>query len=286
MTTEKNAEGYEKHIFAYLDILGFTNLVDNPKNESMLIYLMNSIHDQNASQSIKIEGTKENGQATVKPNIMSFSDHMIISIKHDPNLAGPAYEFDSLLHSVTMTLSQFCIHALTEGVALRGAIGYGDIYVNYTDKKSIIFGKNLIASINDESSLAIYPRIVVSSSLIPELEKIKSIKASGDISYPSIIIRDNYDGLFHVDYLGLLYSCLSKDRFSTLQKVSHYINKNYQSNTDPRIKSKWYWLKNYFNSKIPELIAIINNNNKLSDFTGIKFVSENKLCKLMITDDE
>ncbi len=137
---------YTRHLFAYLDILGFEELVKDKSNLRKLARLLESIHENQAFEKKENNLEGSSGTAKLIPNIMCFSDNIIISIRHENWVSESALSIDvqlqCLMHSVITYVSNMCLGSLGEGIALRGAVGYGDIYIDYTDKKSIILARH------------------------------------------------------------------------------------------------------------------------------------------------
>ena len=133
---------YEDKIVAFIDVLGFSNLVFNDKIEPITQYYEMILTDFK--------------EAAIKNDLkfLMISDSIVI---HAPqkkdNLFGVFKVLSSLQHRL-----------LLKGILIRGGISFGKLYVNEAD--NIIVGVGLINAYNLESK-AIYPRIIVDRNIIP-----------------------------------------------------------------------------------------------------------------------
>ncbi len=136
------------------------------------------------------------------------------------------------------------------GLLCRGAVVKGKLFHD----GNVLFGPALIEAYKIESTLAIYPRIIVADSLVAML---------GNVPKPETSVRKDSDGLYYLDTLsidlpvsdmdgfGLAYAkiCFGKFRESIGSGLK-------QHGHDLRKRAKWTWLANYFNEVLrdhPEL---------------------------------
>jgi len=280
----KNQE-YKKYVFAYLDVLGFENIVKNKANLTRLISLLESFHESESTEKKGFSKTESGFKVLLIPNIMCFSDNIIVSIQADQLLDANDYllsdveKYDILLHSVSTMVMKMCILSLEEGMALRGAIGYGDIFIDYS--KSIIFGPGLIESIRDEQKKAKYPRVIISESLLDILNKSENHKKCNN--FPSPIIYDSADKIYHIDYLKMpLVNFISKGCTMKIKKIAYYIVYNHNS-ANMKHKKKWKWLINYYNTVIDDLMSEHTSNNAVCKFTQCKHPNNFVFKKLKIS---
>lgn len=276
---------YKKYCIAYLDMLGFENFIKNKDNLARLIALLESFHESKTAEEKKFVRNESGVKAILIPNIMCFSDTIIISIEDDNSFDENGIElndprrFDILMCSIADKVSEMCFRTLEVGMALRGAIGYGDVFIDYN--KSIIFGPGLVESIRDEQKKARYPRVIISKSLLDILDKPFNINLNQNF-YPSPIRHDAYDDIYHIDYLKApLVKCISDGQIVRVKKIAELMSTNYHE-ADKGDKENWEWLINYYNLSIDELKLKHNPDNKTCQFLKCKHPNEKDFEKLKI----
>ena len=157
---EKLAEpsNYLKRYVAFLDMLGFKELCALKKMDCAEIkYVFNDIeflklkYDEGLSKIVVPSKIRE------KTDFAIMSDSMVISAPENK---------DGLLFILYLCS---CIQSmlLQCGILLRGGITGGEFY----KLDSIMFGPALISAYQIESTIAVYPRIVVSREIIDSLKR-------------------------------------------------------------------------------------------------------------------
>ncbi len=167
MTSSKQID-LDYHIVAFVDILGFSNMV---KSDC-----------ENKSDSIKyFEALREINRETQKIgdcNITQFSDSVIFSL--------PLSQ-DNYMKMIEI-LAEYQRKLLYHNIICRGAVAYGKHY----KEDDFMFSQALIEAYQLESKDAIYPRIIISKNL---LEYFKPT-----IQDPPYLVQEK-DGFYFVDYL-------------------------------------------------------------------------------------
>lgn len=220
---------YQDRYVAYIDILGFKNLVDASIHDRPLFNTLRSI----LSSSIK-------NISNVNIQIHQFSDSIIISAKHD----------NEGLNNIIKSLSSICEFLLIQYILTRGALTKGKLY---SDDRSV-FGPALIKAYQLECDTAVYPRILIDKSIYNELKT---------ISCHQIYCRRDFDSRFHLDILKLgpsiegdlagvpigkgksLNIALTKEEW--LNNIKKFIEEELKKSTGD-IQQKFVWLAMYFNS--------------------------------------
>jgi len=133
---------YEDKIVAFIDVLGFSNLVYSDKLEPISDYYNMILTDFKAAASKK------------ELEFIMISDSIVL---HAPQSKDSFFAILKVLCSLQHKL-------LLKGILIRGAISFGQLYVNETD--NIIVGTGLINAYNLEKK-AIYPRIIIDRKIIP-----------------------------------------------------------------------------------------------------------------------
>lgn len=209
---------YEEKIVAFIDILGFKNLVNEETNietvEATLRMPYNFRKDDMAKQ-LKITGVM----------MTSISDSIVFSIKRKEKNA---------MNKIMRIVSAFAQTLLLKnGLLLRGGIVVGKIYHD----NEIVFGPGLVKAYELESQIAIFPRIVMKTSDFEQA--ILSCTETSQYIWRKVFVK-NEDNLLSLDIfrhmdqkrLDLCYGWLEQ------MKVS-----------DLRIQQKIDWLKTTIDQK-------------------------------------
>lgn len=204
----------KNHFVAYIDILGFTDMVKNdfvknPKHPKYIKILHHLFKDE-------LEKMKQEYESI---GFCQFSDSIVISAEYD------MHRFKSFIDIV----SKFQYKLLCEGILCRGGIAYG----KHFHEESFMYSDGLIEAYITERDIAINPRIVISPDLFgliyPSDDKVES-----NLS----VLKDD-DDLIFVDYLVNYNN-------NDYNKIINIIN-NRSSN--PRVVSKYRWLVKYLTYK-------------------------------------
>ncbi|HRN40654.1 MAG TPA: hypothetical protein PK649_01110 [Vicingus sp.] len=214
---------------AYLDVLGFKELV-NKRNTNTLKAYFDTI--KNVLNLIRID----------KKNIESLlvSDSTIL-ISPDSK-----EDFKTLLRAVQTI--QF--ELVKQDIWIRGAISYGEVY--FDQESNLIVGKGLVNAYLLESS-AKFPRVIIDTSIIPKI-------ADDRQEFFEFVNPDNTN--FRNDKLKLVHNWhkfTDEDNFyvsyahriildsiekRNLHLIYNKIKKNLYS--DPKQYDKFLWVKKYF----------------------------------------
>lgn len=230
------APSLEIKIIAFIDILGFKHLWEN--NQNLAIQTLHEIRNENASN---------NNFKNI--NVSSFSDNIIISTD---DLSGKtSLEITDIMHSFLGRIDSFCLYHLQHGVPLRGAISIGSIYQNKDILGEIVAGNAINESVEIEKNLAIFPRVIITKSLLDYIKKLE-LKEQNIIF--NIGISMDFDGLYFVDYLSTPISSSIEnidDFYNILLNIRSRIHENLLAQKNALRKfTKWCWLANYYNNKI------------------------------------
>lgn len=257
---------YEKRIVAFIDILGFKQMViDSEKdgNEEKIQSIDNALeffkkfksktYKYNELIDVEEDAQKkgvENFRIHELVEINYFSDSIIISVKVENERIN---EIFSIFIVYIAALGNLLIK---NGILIRGGIDIG----NLVHKKGKIFGNALIRAFNLESTIAIYPRIIVSKNLLQKLNyPIKSKKdrypyhqylerfEDGCIGFTQLTILQVMDSLNDDIYKDHFKGDKTSILIKTKQTILNGLNENYEN---PKIFSKYKWLMNSFNNLI------------------------------------
>jgi hypothetical protein len=280
---KKDAQKTETRLIVFLDILGFKDILG--KNNEGLDFLLDILREMRKFQqkfSVKIDEFKDGRKIKISSDLSAYSDHLIISIPIDEipieiltpwSLVGEELYIMQQMQKRNIALR--CVYklityaytlALSKGVALRGAISIGHIY--YNEDERIFLGESLVEAINDEAKKAIYPRVIISDSLLrhfidypsdynPSLNFMfteqESMMSKKEPVLPYFIIKDHVDNHYYINW----FHNILKDRkfilehFSMLSSIRDKISENINStNHKADVLSKWRWLASCFNKNL------------------------------------
>jgi len=229
----------EERIVAFIDILGFQELVNRMPSEpdifQLIIQTFREItEDFDGIRSLtKKEGLKDekSEKDEDKPNPFlyleqtHFSDSIVISLPIN-NVNKDFYEFWLIL-----TIRRMVSTLLLKGILTGGGIARGWCYHN----GNIIVGKAMIDAYNLEKNVAHVPRIVVTDEIV----------SSNDAVY----FKCDSDGIYFIDIFKShsFFGTVDVDRTeSNLRKLMNIIIDNTKSIKidNYNILSKYRWLAN------------------------------------------
>ncbi|MCI9127434.1 MAG: hypothetical protein HFG28_09580 [Eubacterium sp.] len=212
-------------IIAFLDILGGKQLIEQVPDKSL-----NLVH-KSYSEAIK-KYTNMANPKFVLPNINIFSDNITVSFRIDDNFDNC---FECVI-SVILFCATLTIQFLENGLLIRGGITIGYCFSD----NLMVWGKALVRAYEIESTIAIYPRIIIdpfADNLFDFLAKSK---------YKNIICKD-FDGLYFIDIFYLRHPSTLSVLKLLIDENTKRINNLDDKNLKERQKLKW--LQNYYYEK-------------------------------------
>lgn len=273
-----NIEGYENRFVAFLDILGFKNLIlkiESEKNESYDFHRVRSVLNFLHDESIESNGQhdlpiyEKQGDSLIEKElgdlrINYISDCVIISTESSLN------GFKSLCNKLT----KFSTDIACDGIFVRGAITHGKIYHH----GPMLFGSAYQRAYELESQYAKYPRIIIDENVFDVLKenigqfplnKHAIKKDSEEISYLanfplnyfpyytyswlSFLLRIKSRILYHLNIFdirvsGFGHELRNLDKFCCWKEV--YGWDLCFDGGDESVLNKYLWLKDEFNSTL------------------------------------
>jgi|GEM_PF-1029398 len=200
-----------QHFVAFLDVLGFTEMVEED---------LRGDRQENMSKLFRCHQSAANifrDDATC--SIIQFSDSIVVAMPYSEArfewFASRVADYQRLL--------------LDEQLLCRGGIAVNKHFSN----GSFTFSAGLIQAYKVESKAARYPRVVIS----PEVLDLVYPDRTG---IPNILVKED-DGLLFVDYIGL-----TKNKKPKLLKSSVTMKvKNLSESDIPSVREKGLWLASY-----------------------------------------
>lgn len=224
------------YLIAYIDLLGTKEYIDKGEDDEIfsLIYEAFTI-------ATKFVESKSWGFDDLKLKI--FSDNILVAIKCEKKELADAFENISAF--LIMLFSMFVMR----GVFFRGGITYGKLAIDDT----IVWGKGLVEAVQLEEKIAIYPRIVLSSSLV---ELLKSFLQKNENFEKVYSCFTDCDGCAYLDYF--YYGKESNGKM--LDTSNKFTDEKLSVTKNPRVVQKYLWHKNYLKLVEEKFDSSTNNN--------------------------
>lgn len=250
---------YEKRLVAFIDILGFKEIVKQSETDiskieliySALDYLKNwEAQEKWDLRLVEIEEDAQkrgvdNFDIREKTNITAFSDSIVVSVKVDDNI-------NEMASTLIINLAYIGAFLLEKGILFRGGLTVGNlIHI----ENGTVFGQGLIDSYKLESNNAKYPRIILSDKLLKELNYPIETKRN---RYPYHQYVDRFDdgcvGFHQMIYYQVIesWSEMTKEKLiESLGKVRKVIVDGLDTTFEnPDVFEKYKWLKEQYNKLI------------------------------------
>jgi hypothetical protein len=213
---KEEANFYTERYVAFVDVLGFSALIERSKTEPEIaedfISLLGLFQDPEYRQG--------NFQIT------SFSDSILASI--------PANHDDAFSIFVTwLAIASLSMAAM--GYPVRGAVARGLTYHN----EGVVFGPAVVRAYQLETRTAIYPRIIFD----PRIDNDSPV-----ISNRGALLKDDRDGILFVHYLApkIIEQSVALAGFVNSAELAAAIVKVLSATVDqPDVLIKHRWLRNY-----------------------------------------
>jgi len=140
---------YRERLVAYVDILGFKQLIDQVD--------AGKLSPESISDILR----------TVRSNARVARRHYATNVSDSIVMSGPLTTDG--LESIISALQRLTTRLLRSGIFLRGALTRGTLFHN----ENSVFGQGLIRAYQTESELAIYPRILITEDLVKNIYELK-----------------------------------------------------------------------------------------------------------------
>ena len=232
---------YEKRVVAFIDILGFKNIVSNITNFDKIKKVANAL--------------KEEKKDTDKWNKIGDNDSFLETYFSDSLIMSSRLEYGGFFDLINQIA--FIMQIITEcGFVARGGISYGDLY----HKDGVIFGPALIDAYNIESNIAIYPRVLMSEKTYNECLEVydnvndyKTRKNYCDVVVREAIINELGDKYYYIDYLNQMDSYdFEIGWIELLKKAKNIIQTAFSNIKDKHVLDKYRWFENYLKEVLIE----------------------------------
>lgn len=273
---------YQRSLIAFIDILGFKEIIKKSEVDSTKIELLFSVlqylkdWEKPNKWNLDFIGIEEDAQKKGvhnfdiigKTNSTSFSDSIVVTVKVDDNI-------NEMTSTLIANLSYIGAILMEKGILLRGGMTIGNIIHM---ENGTVFGQGLIDAYHLESKSAKNPRIILSDVLIKELNYPLETKRMR-YPYHQYIERfeDGCVGFHQMIYYQVIDSWVEmttskmKSSLNNIRKV--IINGLDASFENPDVFYKYKWLMNQYNKLVV-----------LSDFDSETRSDENVKIKMRNID--
>lgn len=254
----KNNHEYQDSLVAFIDILGFKELIKKSLVDGETFKLITSTIDflkaleepsewrrsKSLDSSIDCElNTNPDYKIKDKMTTTCFSDSIVISIKVNNNSTSIL----NVVSALTAHLSRIGTILFTHGILIRGGITSGKLIHSQNGK---IYGQALIDAYSLESEFANNPRIILSKKLINKLD----FSTHSQQLYKKILVRfsDGFVGFHQFKYVEHFNSNNNIPQTQVdmlLDKIRKKIIKGLDEHFElPSVFYKYKWLMLQYNS--------------------------------------
>jgi len=260
---------YKKYFVAFMDILGYKNLVAEMEQNEINALNMISRLEEMIEKCIKDNMKSLVRHSSFGVEYKLFSDSLCIFIPADESEEGEKFEIyknhsKRYIENNYIRLWLLCnivaniqLDSMQYGIIFRGAISFG----NHFHNENIIFSKALIDAYYAESEQAIYPRVILLHNsendileLLPVLYEYYDLKVALDDDYLFVDYLERIN-----DFRWLLDS--DCDYIKWHKNIIQNGMKKF-SNKD-NLYIKYVWMMNYHNNK---LVPIFGDSVFVYDF--------------------
>jgi len=237
---------YKEHYVAFLDILGFKEMLDE-KTSCEDVYSLLAELKKNSHTSLFYNGKDIPSFDYVKYYIMS--DSIVLYIPTDIE--------DSFLALVGTCLKlQMSLLFREKPILIRGGIAKGNLFV----EGHIIFGQGLSNAYKLESDVSVYPRIVFNKYLLQEAKSLN--ESENKKHWENMMVGIDDDELCFVYYLSFLWIKDLNNIPMYWDRVLTYCQKHLDSSYNKSVRDKHLWLKKHLLRELElqkELIKTLPN---------------------------
>ncbi|MBN2181908.1 MAG: hypothetical protein JW715_08325 [Sedimentisphaerales bacterium] len=280
---EKSMINSKKTLLAYLDILGYKEIIENEppgKFYKSIVAVFDDLkqlfdglvpHEISSDSDLEKQCNAEIVKA-IKFNIIS--DAIIVSLRYDDinRINQDFYEkIDNDFSGLVLffyIVSTFVLRFVAQvGFLLRGGICLGEFYHDVFNHSLLtgdfVFSKTLVGAYLLEQE-AKHPRILVDKSL-SELWKTKVEEVSKQYLLTKALVVQDMDGEFYIDFYEIMRTNSVEMKKVWLDDIVKKVATMLIEKSDNKnVWKKWYWFKEYHNQKITTFAK--EENQDLNDF--------------------
>jgi hypothetical protein len=238
---------YEQTLVTYLDILGFSDLIDqSDKNPEKIAEIINILFSMQNEASM---GARYSSHST---KAQSFSD-LVIRATH----LNESSEVSVQIGVECLVLSGIqCKLLINDSTLIRGGVSLEKFYMD----QGFVFGPGLVRSHHLAERLAIFPRIVIDPRIIA-LQRLN--EKPNELPLHGTYIERGDDGQYFLDYLAIGHAFQINlfpkytDKGTVLAKHKQRVEeKLIELKKGERERQKALWLAIYHNAVVRRLCRL------------------------------
>ncbi|MES2416748.1 MAG: hypothetical protein V4541_01100 [Bacteroidota bacterium] len=254
---------YTNQIVVFLDILGFSNMLQSFEDEALL---NGDFDEENFHESIALNdllGIFKNSIGLIQErncNHYLFSDNICITIDY----VVDGFEHPKLFIEILQLINILNYEFIQKGYFLRGGVDAGW----FLDSRDMAAGTPLLEAYHLESKVANYPRIVISDRYKKLIDEMNSNNQFNDeqsflLEY---ILKDDGANHYINNFLHILNfeDPISKGDFLTTYR-DNIVSSIIKHRDNERILSKYLWSAEKFNHFLDEYTL----NNEAFEVDGL-----------------
>ena len=227
---------------AYFDVLGYKQFFEDKENDIQEL-LKNNIAIANDTRYL----TEDNSSILLDFQYKMFSDNCVIIIYLD-NLNDK-----TVFNALVKIVAQLQLKILKDyKIPIRGAITKGQAYID----NEIVFGQGLIQAVYLESSVAIYPRIIIDKGAFESDETGIVKKDFDEQNYIDCFSLLNVSDIFFPEPDIKRDICKLRDSvYALVSRHGHYYNRLTDTNKikiQEKIILKYLWLLLRYNEFVKD----------------------------------
>jgi len=242
-----NRQSYQDRYCAFVDILGFRQLIDRLSVEAGQFEALRNL-------LARVHGARSGNPSELDSDFRAQSISDAVAISTLPTRDGLADMFRAL--------QLLAVDLLVEGYFIRGAVVRASLY--HDDR--MVFGKALVQAYHFESEVVRYPRIMVARKVRDDIVRFSANSKTRDLFPNAKCLKQSSDGPMYLDILQPVVSLLRKDdhpyetlsvdekaRYRQYLSIRDRIQQRYEESMDtPRHFEKVRWFAQYWNDAIPK----------------------------------
>lgn len=227
--------GYTDCYVAFLDILGFKNIINTKSYDEVKEVFQSIITSLDAGIALT-RACEESDTEYVHYNESLHNTK--IRVMSDSIIVATPSTYPEALAAVIDICRMMQVILYDEcsiPIFLRGAIAKGDLYID----DNLLFGKGMIDAYLAQEHYAIYPRVIIPGNIL------KAAKGSVEEGFKGFV--QDEDGYYYIDSLDEYMDCDDQSiecEFSRrYDRLMNVINEQLDGYTDARVRQKYQWLQ-------------------------------------------
>lgn len=244
---------YERSVVTFLDILGFSDLL-NSKSPEEIMALFGRLERFTKPDPHVLSY----GRTVSVPYFFTISDAVVRIRPVDTEFRDGA-----IVHEI-LDLFHAQVNLVNQGVLIRGGVALGQAHCG-PEGEGPPFGPALVRAYNIEAKEAIYPRLVIDDELLEQHEGDVSLRSQTSSKREekeilSRLLATGEDGMRYIDYLSIenIGEFDDPSEYLTfLQSHCDLVKAGLAKFSKGSVFRKYQWLKQYHNREIERQRATV-----------------------------